>query len=318
MKQLMVISHDTYASGLTPATSDLDNLASLAVGAYAIIDKDPLSANIDKVVNIAATSEAETPARFIVVTMTASGLKFSPIIYKNALTAKYKAHVVPVVKVMAIGNHTALNDADTIVLPALEAGQVAGFMITDLTKMPYILTRNRMYTHDVITGDTLAIVMADLKAKVNADPNKAVTASDGYVTSFAGDGLKFTAPTAGNNFQVSTLGILRSAVISTVTANVIGTGTAAQVLEYERTCNIERGNPNYLVSRDNLFTVPTEVNLSTSYDTLILRFNTPTHRPILDSINPTQELELAFDSALTANGDGKSQEGVTNFVVDIG
>jgi hypothetical protein len=303
MKQLMVISHDTYASGLTVASSDLDDLASLAVGAYAIIDKDPDSSKYDGICDLAATSESETPTKFMIVTMTANGLKHSPIIDKATCKVHYQAYVAPVAKIMNIA----------VTYSNLEAGQVAGFIVTDTTKGAHELTRNRSYNYTVTASDTSATIIAALIALVNADSLRCVNAT-------AGTNIVLTRITAGKNFQVSPTGITRGATITTSTYHVTGTGTAVQLLAYEKECNIERGKGNYPQYSDLMFTAASEVNSTTpgTYNTLIFRFSKPTNRPIIEGINPDQELVLAILSTLTAAGTAnKSMEAVSNLEADF-
>jgi len=303
MKQLMVVSHDTYASGLTPATDDMDSLASLAVGAYAIIDMDETSNTYNHVVSIAATSEADTPAKFMFVTNTANGLKKSSIITKARATCTAQAYVAPVAKVMNIA----------VTLSNLEVGQVAGFIVTDTTKGAHELTRNRSYTYTVVSGDTEATIVAALIALVNADSLRVVNAT-------SGTDIVLTRITAGKNFQVSPVGIFKGATITTTTAHVTGTGTAAQLVEYERQCRVEQGDAVHRIDEDLMFSAASEVNTTTpgTYDLYIIRYDVPTQRPILEGQNPKQELVVALLVSLSDSGDGKSKEGMDNFDADLG
>ena len=303
MKQLMVISHDTYASGLTPASSDIDDLASLAEGAYAILDKDPESGTYDKVVSIAASSEAQTPSKFQFVTMTANGLKFSPIISRAYATCVAQAYVAPVAKVMNVAWTAS----------SLEAGQVAGFVVTDLSKPAHELTRNRFYTRDVTSSDTEATINAALIATVNADALRIVTAS-------AGTDIVLTGTLAGRAFQVSPIGIMSDATITQTTAVVTGTGTAAQLAAYEDECEIEQGNANYPQYTSKYFSKVSEVNTTTpgTYDCYMIRYKTPNQRAGLHTEeNPYQELVVALLVSLSDSGDGKSKEGMDNFDADL-
>jgi hypothetical protein len=300
MKQLMVISHDTYASGITIASGDLDQIASLAVGAYAIIDKDPESATYDKVSDLAAASEATTPKFFQVVTMTANGLKWSPIIEKAQCSISYQAYVAPVAKVMNIA----------VTYANLEVGQVAGFIVTDTSKGAHELTRNRSYEHTVTSTDTSATIIAALIVKVNADTLRAVNAT-------AGTNIVLTRITAGKNFEVSPVGITRGATITTSTAHVTGTGTAAQLIAYEKECQVEQGKVNWPNQGALMFTAASEVSSSGTYNTYILRYNVDTQRPILETLNPNQELVLAVLASLTGHTTDNSNEGLFNLEEEL-
>jgi hypothetical protein len=300
MKQLMVISHDTYASGLTVASGDLDDLASLAVGAYVIIDKDPDSAHYDGICDLAAASESDTPTKFMIAIMTANGIKLSPVITKADCKVHYQAYAAPVAKVMNIA----------VTYSNLEVGQVAGFVVTDTTKSAHELTRNRTYSYTVTASDTSSTIIAALIALVNADTLRVVNAT-------AGTNIVLTRITAGKNFQVSPVGITRGAVITTSTAHVTGTGTATQLIAYEKECNVERGKCNYPQYPDLMNTVVSEVSSTGTYNTYMFRFNTPTHRPILESMNPNQELVLAFLASLTGHTTNNSNEGIFNLEADF-
>jgi hypothetical protein len=302
MKQLMVISHDTYASGLTIASSTLDAIGSLAVGAYAIVDKDPDSSNYDKFVDLAAASEAATPAFFQLVTMTANGLKWSQIISKDRCKVSYQAYVAPQAKVMNIAK----------TFTALEVGQVAGFIVTDTSKAVHELTRNRTYEVTVDNSSTSASIIAALIAKVNADSLRIVNAT-------SGTNIVLTRITAGKNFEVSPTGITRGATISITTAHITGTGTALQLKEYERTTQVEEGKHNQPVDGARQFTAVSEVSSTGTYHTYMFRFVTPSHRPILQtSDNPEQEVVVAVLSTLTAFGTAdKSIEALGNLEADF-
>lgn len=296
----MVLSHDTYAHSLTPGSSDLDTLSSLTAGAWAMIDKDSESATFDMVASIAATSEVATPRKFQIVTMTANGLKFSPIITAAYADCEVTAYNAPVAKVMNIA----------VTLTGLAAGQVAGFTVTDNTKPAHQLSRVRTYAYTVGTADTEAIIVAALIVLVNADTLAVVTAS-------AGTDIVLTGDTAGNNFTVAPIGIFSNATISITTPLEVGTGTAAQLKLYEKECQVERGNANYPNTRDNLYTEVSEVTTGATYDVWIIRYTVPIQRPVMIMENVEQELMIAALVSLSDSGDGTTVEGLTNLAADL-
>lgn len=300
MKQLMVISTDAYASGLTIATGDLDNVNSLAVGAIAFVDKDPESATYDKFCDLAAATESQLPALFQVVTMTANGVKWSQIITKANCKVSYQAYVAPVAKVMNIA----------VTYSNLVANQTAGFTVTDTTKGSHELTRNRTYEVTVVGGDTSASIIAALIVKVNADSLRVVNAT-------AGTNIVLTRISAGKNFQVSPTGITRGAVITTSTYHVTGTGIAAQLLNYEKETQIEQGKHNQPVDGALQFTAVSEVSAVGTYHTYMFIFNTPSHRPILESVNPDQELLIAVLVSLTGHTTDNTNEALFNAEADF-
>ena len=302
MKQLMVISHDTYASGLTVSTGDIDDIASLAEGAFAIINRDPESADKNHIVSIAATSEAATPAVFQFVTMTANGLKWSPYITLKNCRVKSQAYVAPQAKVMNIAWTAG----------TLEVNQVAGFIVTDTTKGAHELNRNRTYERTLISGDTEATIVAALIVLVNADVLGIVTAS-------AGTDIVLTRDTAGKNFEVSLTGIFRGATVSITTPHITGTGTPAQLITYEKECNTERGgNTGVRMDTALMFSAVSEVITTETYDLYQITYTNPNNqRSPLPLDNPIQELVVALEASLSDSGDGKSKEGMDNFVIDI-
>lgn len=313
MKQLFVITHDTYAQGLTPGTSDLDNLGSLAVGAWAMLDMDEGSATYNKVVSIAATSESETPAKFMLATMTAGGLKTTPIITKAQATCVKKAYVAPVARIVEIGNRTDGGTTYSYNLPSLSAGQVAGIVVTDTSKPVHEVNRNRMYEYTLGYGDTEATITAALIAKVNADANRIVNAAVTYAG--ATDGFKVTGITAGKLFTVSPIGIFQSADIGITTNGALGHGTVAQIQAFEKDALVVEGKANGRY--DELFTQASVVNTTKTYITYNIQYVVPTLRPFNTDSNWTAELVIAADSGLSASGDGKTLEGLDNMDADF-
>ena len=313
MKQLFVITHDTYAQGLTPGTSDLDDLGSLAVGAWAMLDMTEGSATYNKVVSIAATSEAETPARFMLATMTAGGLKTTPIITKAQATCVTKAYVAPVARIVMIGNQTDGGTTYSYNLPSLSAGQVAGIIVTDTSKPMHELSRNRTYEYTLGYGDTEATITAALIAKVNADSLRIVNAAVTYTNGT--DGFKVTGITAGKLFTVSPIGIFQNADIAITTNGALGHGTVAQIQAYEKEALSIEGKANGRY--DELFTQASVVNTTKTYATYTIQYVVPTLRPHNTSNNWTAELVIAVDSGLSASGDGKTFEGLDNMNADF-
>lgn len=313
MKQLFVITHDTYAQGLTPSTSDLDNLGSLAVGAWAMLDMDEGSATYNKVVSIAATSEAETPSKFMIATMTAGGLKTTPIITKSQATCVKKAYTAPVARIVMIGNQTDGGTTYSYNLPSLSAGQVAGIVVTDNSKPVHEVNRNRSYEYTLSYGDTEATITAALIAKVNADTQRIVNAAVTYTD--AEDGFKVTGITAGKLFTVSPIGIFQNTDIVITTNGALGHGTVAQIQAAEKEALSIEGKANGRY--DELFTQASVVNTTKTYTTYTINYVVPTLRPHNTDSNWTAELVIAADSGLSASGDGKTFEGLDNMDADF-
>jgi hypothetical protein len=66
-----------------------------------------------------------------------------------------------------------------------------------------------------------------------------------------------------------------------------------------------------------MFPAVSEVTVGATYDTYQISYTVDPLRPLINDENPTQELVVALLVSLSDNGDGKSKEGMDNFVVDI-
>ena len=311
MKHFHLVSHDTYASGLTAGTSTIAAIASLAEGAFVLIDKDPQSANYNKSVDIAAASAPTSlPAKFIIVTKSKNGLKYSSLITTANCTATNLAYSAAVAKIIFVGNQTDGGTTYALNLPTLAAGDLAGITVINNAKPIGAFSREKGYTYEVKAGDDGADIVAGLVAAVNADSNRIVNAAVAY--SGAIDGFKLTGITAGSNFQVAPIGVLRSADITDQAEGVevaTAQGNEAQMKDLEKFDLIERGLDNARLSE--LTTWVTDVATSGTYDQLVIRGKAEQVRPFNGGENEDVELTIAVLSTLTAaSTTDKSKRGI--------
>jgi hypothetical protein len=301
MKKVYAITHDTYASGLTASTSDLDNLASLAVGAFAVINKQVGHADYDQVADIAIAvaniANVASLTAFQIAVMTSNGLQLSPILYSKSTKGLKVADVTGVAKVVVVGNQTDGGTTYKLNLPTIVANQVAGFIVTDTSKPPYDTSRNRYYTYTTKAGDTSAIIVAALVAAVNADSKAIVTAALAYAA--ATDGIRLTGDVAGKPFEVSPVGIFQLADIEITTALVFAQGAYADVLEMEADHRVELGDTN-VQEGDAAFSFTSNLVAGDEYILGILDTTMPNLRePDMDGHNWKGQVILAFQDNLT-------------------
>lgn len=303
MKQVHIVSHDTYASGLTPGTGTVASIASLANGAFALVNKDPESASYNKIVDLAsATAVSALPSKVQFVTKSANnGLKWSSIITVSKGTAQLLAAVAAVAKVVFVGNQTDGGTTYSLNLPTLAAGDLAGVTVIDTSKPVGTLRRERSYTYELKSGDDAAAIITALAAIINADAHKIVTAANAHAGATL-DGFKLTGSTAGVNFEVAPIGVFRSANITTAgagTAVTTAQGNAAQIKDLEKFDMVERGLDD--ARRQSEVVIWTsDVNTAKSYDQLVVINQEPIRRPFDGGANELSTLTIAVQSDLTA------------------
>lgn len=320
MKQLLVVSNDTYANGLTAGTTMLSGISDLAMGAFCLFDKDPDSANYDKSVDLAAASAVTTlPKVFVIANKGNNGIKItSPIVAANARATNVVA-TAGTAKVVTVGNQSSGGTTYSYNLPTLEAGQIFGITVINPDKPVGSIGFQKDYTIDVSSTDTMATLQAALIAKVNVDTNKIVTAAIGY--SLATDGMMFTgAP--GKNFMIAPIGILRNAnIVETTTGTAVALvqsqGSLIAMQDLEKFDWVERGR---LSSRppDELSAFTSDLVAGKIYDQCIITSVSPNKRPFTGGIDEPQEIVIAVQSDLTTSATtGKSKRGILAIVTSI-
>lgn len=305
MKDLFIVKHDTYGSGLTLATADLDNLSDLAAGAFVMINMDPTSANYCNAVQLADDADhTALPAKFQIWIKTASGLRKSAIIDKTLASCGKVAYAAPVKKISTVGNTTDGGTTYSYNLPTLAEGQVAGITIIDSSKQAGVFAAQRDYTYVLTAADAAsaatakASITAALVAKINADTLRCVDAAVAYTN--ATDGVKLTAKTAGINFEIAPIGILKSTSIVAGTAHKTGDGTVAQVQALELEASAEYGNANYNEFNNLLWKVTSDVDTTKTYDIFKIGYNDVSESKTIIEAEPKNVLFIAVDAGLTA------------------
>lgn len=307
MNNLMVISHDTYAQGLTAGSTTLAGIGSLAVGAMALIDKDPDSSTYNVVIDIAAASlPTSLPKLFQIVVMGNNGLKYSNIIKASNARATLLAAVAGTARVIFIGNQTSGGTTYSLNLPTLNEGDIAGIDVRDAEIPAGSLKATKSYEYQIKAGDTSANIVAALIAKVNADASRIVNAAVAY--SNATDGFKLTGITAGKKFVVSPTGVLKSSSITDAgagTALVYPQGSLAQIKDAEKVDMVERGLDNAKTYSETVTWV-TDTTTGKTYNQLVIEYDVPNARPFNGGVNEKERLTIACQSDLT------SADSVTN------
>ena len=301
MKQLQVISHNTYAQGLTAGTSTLADVGSLALGAFALFDKDPKSSTYNVCIDLAASSAPTTlPSKFVIASMSNNGLKLTPVLTRDKFKSAYLAAVAAVAKIVFIGNQASGGTTYSLNLPTLSEGDLASITVINVEKPLGTLQREKTYTYEVKAGDDAGDIVAGLIAIVNADTNRIVNAAVAYAN--ATDGFKLTAITAGKNFQVGIGGVLRNANVTDQAdgvENTVGQGTPAQIKDLEKFDMVERGLDNGVMTE--LVSWTSDVNNAKTYNVLTLSGIQPNARPFEGGVNEESSYTFAVQSDLAAS-----------------
>lgn len=306
MKDLIIAKNSvtTYAYGAT--SGGFDNINSLADGAISFLE--------DNGTLISSTVPAPTRDYFMVcLGRTTDGVKKSNLIYRPELTYEKVAYTAPVAKVMTLGNNSSAQGVNLALttITASTAGSVVGVIIEDLEKPVYDNSRKMRYEYVTKEGDTHAIMIAGIIAKITADANKIATVA-AYTSNY---GLVFTGVTAGYNFRAVGFGLLEDAYIleykkvngaynasSTGSESVAvhkGYGTAAQISILEQLCSAEDGNTNRVEFADKMWTVSSRVE-ALNYDVYVLRWRNPRTGDIHPLSAPDlQELYIAVTTGNT-------------------
>lgn len=302
MKQLFVLTNDTYADGMANNSETIADIDDLVAGAFVMINKDPNSADFNDVVELALTTEEETPDFFQLFYKSANALEMTPVLKKSACRIKNTADGAGTAKVMAITN----------ALSSLAVGNWIGFYVTDLSKPPTDPSRDRLYDVTANSGHSVATIYDALVAAVTADTDAIVTPADG------GTSITLTAKTAGKPFNVSVVGDMVGAAITTGTQNVPKAGLGADLANYEKEARVYRGSHNEL-DGDDVFTETKKLVSTSYYDQWLITWKADVVRDVIKSEeNLTNELLICGISTLTAAGTAnKTNEALTNFAADL-
>jgi hypothetical protein len=260
---------------------------------------------------IAANASAITSKYITLITTGATAPKTSFPIYKSGFSYSKQAYVAPVAATKFLGSEEAAAAGNnSLNLPGtLPVGSVVGVGIVNLGLPTEDQRRYRFYEHTVVSGDVMTgkaatNVIAKLVAKINADVNRCVTALAHEDGSDNIDGIKFTAKTAGVDFELFHVGdVLKDADITNGTANNPGQGTLAQVLEMAKANAYKDGNHLYMKYQHLLFTEPSQTVTGATYTTYVLNTVVPNTDVISQSNKPNLTLIIAVPSGQTGGGE---------------
>lgn len=288
----------------------------LTDGGIAIVDNDGalVAANVNPIV---------APYVQLLTTTSSGSSKKSFPLYKGKTTYSKLAYVAPVAAEKFVGSDTIDGaGAYTFNLPAtLSVGDVVGFGIINRNKSEEVTGRMMPYEYTVVAGDVMTGILANnvfnkLIAKINADPNKIVTASASLSAAGAGnvDGIKL-AGTAGIDFAIYRIpGVLQNADIVeagyvnglkdansvVAVAFVKGSGTVAQIQAYLNATKSRDGDQSYLLNQDLLYSGGSQIVAGTTYTTYIFKTEVPNDQEISRTGSFEQTLMIAVPSGSAA------------------
>lgn len=288
----------------------------LTDGAIAIVDNGG---------TIVAHNVASITAPYVkLITKTSSGsVKTSFPLYKGKTTYSKLAYVAPVAAVKFVGSDLvgAAGDYSFNLPSTLSVGDVVGIGIINKDKAEEVSGRMMPYEYTVVAGDVMTGILTNnvfkkLIAKINADPNKIVTAAAHLSGDGTGnvDGIKFTG-TAGTDFGIYRIpGVLQNADIveyllvngetdtdsDEAVAFVRGSGTVAQIQAYLDATKSRDGNQNYLLNQDLLYSGGSQIVAGTTYTTYTFKTEVPNDQEISRTSAFEQTLMIAVPSGSSA------------------
>lgn len=309
-----------YGAGLTLASSGFWDCTSMTEGALAIFNED------QSVVDGTATVVAgDLTGDYIYVGgMTPTGFKLSTAIHRGSFSYVKKAYVAPVAAVKCLGTVADASYGSLNLPSSLSVGDTVGVTIIDRTKQSWDDSRIHNYSFAVVSGDLLTgttskNILAKLVALINADTNMDVATALLLDDGTDADGIKFTADTAGNDFDIVPMdGVLKDADVceykslnrvynasltNTVVANVVGNGTYAQVVAAEAESSVRDGNSNSLTSSKYIWKMGTNAVSTGTYTVFNVTWTPPTDSPLTKEAGFKQLLQIyvpsgEFDEAL--------------------
>lgn len=278
------------------AIANANEINLLSPGALAIFnDRNELIT----IANAATTTVDTKSVRYVLggVDSTEGGTWTLPL--PRATTSyKAKSYVAPVKEVQFIGNDGATGALN---LPAtIVAGTTANIRIIKTSQTVELGLDKFRYERYIKVGDTAAIILADLIAKINADTSCPVTAA----VVGANVGISLTAKEFGDTFSVGTDGILEDADIikggtSNSVAVVFGCGTPTQIALLEEEFSAERGNGNKLELANKYWTKAPKTDPTETYDTYTMLWSVERNGAISKQVATSQELIIAMPVGAT-------------------
>lgn len=250
MNKILIVSSNTYASGITSAA----DLSSLAAGSIAFLESNGTLIN-------GATPNPTKQYMYAALGGSGDAYEQSNLLNREVLHVEKQSYVAPVAKVMFLG-YDGVTATYSMRLPAvLIPGSTITVHIYNLDKEVYDNSRDIRVTYEVTAADTKATLMTNLVAAINAHTEAKLIVTAANTTSGTYYGMSLTSvasTTTGqySNFTARVSGITNTADVleyqkvngvynagyTTATAWVKGQGLYLEVLGIETTFSVEKGN----------------------------------------------------------------------------
>ena len=158
-KLLTSLSGVGYATGITTGVWQIDSLAD---GSLAFFEND--GTLIDGAAPVITTTEL-----FVALGRTTVGADKSVMIDRRSVAYNKYVYTAPISKQVVFGDDGTAVAGNELVFPTIVAGQEFGFVINDNTLPIEKTSRQHIYTHTTVSGDTAAIIMSDLISQIHGD-----------------------------------------------------------------------------------------------------------------------------------------------------
>ena len=245
----------------------------------------------------------------------AYGTKRSILIDRPTLSYEKSVYVAPVAEVKYIGYNGSTVGTAFNMPSSLTNGTIAGILIINNSISVESPMRKKRYEHQVVTGDTAAIIVADLVAQINADPNRIVNAVG--VSTNTGISLTRILPTVPTvhapiptvRFSVALYGVLEAGttdedgyITGTTTVGIStpandGNGTSNMVKELERIFRVQDGDTTQAAPFSNAFyPTPYMTVDGQTYHIYSLKWSYPNTREAKNGNGYDQELIICVDT----------------------
>lgn len=308
MKQLMVVDDVLFGAGLAGQQDVMANIGDLSDGAITLgrIRVDEI---IRRNANANALSSDLEPDEDVFFILNEGG----NLIRSNNISPNFSwnltSYVAPVNQVGAIGG------PGISTLPAVAdiADYLGGYFSLAIIDLSLPIDDNRRYKNYEVRielGDTIASLVNDLVAEIQADDNRIVDAA--AVSVVAGDEeISLTAITAGVGFAAIPGDIMEDmpvdagGAVTGIVDNVVGVGLSSQLSEYAEDAATHLGYNSQTIVKDNMHSRSVNVPdpaAGDGYDVYTLQW-TARRDDKLGSVDqkPVQELLIAVDEDGTFN-----------------
>lgn len=293
MKELLVVTNDTYAAKTGGGTITADTFADLATGAIAIFDES------GTIIDPANPSLALTGDKVYMAVGTGAGAPWlTSLIDRASLEYAVTDYQAPVAKIMWVGQDSAGNGSLNLPNP-LVVGSTATVVVWNKSVRREEWNKSSLaYNYVVKAGDNAKSIVDGLVAAINGNTKSIVTAAN-----VADLGISFTGKVAGVDFTLTVQNILANSTLthSNTAKHLFGHGTYAQLKEYEVQATARRGNVNSFTYTNELWSMPSNLVIGGTYDVAVCNWKNATNDS-LQTLQPTykKELLIAVDSTKTA------------------